>query len=169
MVCLSPQWLQGKCCCRWEEAVQAAAPRGNPTAHFAFQLLQIPAGLSMCSSFLCFVQVAEDITSKAKVMELRLTLDSTQWTTISLLKLAQTHKPLVSGVHVSFFRLLFSRTNIYFGESRGNPILYLWFRFLLSATCSAREVMHSGFFFKFASGSVRRWVAGKLEVNKHKQ
>lgn len=144
-----------------------SSSKGQPHCSFCISVVTDPC--SMHSSFLCFVQVAEDITSKAKVMELRLTLDSTRWTTISLLKLAQTHKPLVSGVHVSFFRLLFSQTNIYFGESRGNPILYLWFRFLLSATCSAREVMHSGFFSKFASGSVRRWVAGKLEVNKHKQ
>lgn len=152
-----------------EGAVQGAAPRGSPTAHFAFHFLQTPVGLPEPSSSLCFAQAAEDITSKARMMELSLTLDSTQWTIVSLLQPAQTHKPLVSGVHVSFFRLLFSQTNIYFGESRGNPILYLWFRFLLSATCSAREVMHSGFFFKFASGSARRWVAGHLEVNKHKQ
>lgn len=165
----SPQWLQGKLCCCLEGEVQGAAPRGSPTVRFAFHLLRIAAGLPGSSFSLCFVQVAEAITSKVRMRELSLTLDSTQWTIVSLLQPAQTHKPLVSGVHVSLFRLLFSQTNIYFGESRGNPILYLWFRFLLSATCSAREVMHSDFFFKFASGSVRRWVAGQLEVIKHKQ
>lgn len=168
MLSSSLQWLQGKWCCCLEEAVQGAAPRSSPTAHFAFYLLQIPAGLPGPSPFLCFGQVAEDISSEIRVMELSLTLDSTQWTILSLIQPAQTHKPLVSGVHVSLFRLLFSQTNIYFGESKGNPILYLWFWFPLSATCSAREVMHSGFFFKFASGSMRRWVAGQLEVIKHK-
>lgn len=31
----SPQWLQGKWCCCLEGAVQGAAPRGSPPAHFA--------------------------------------------------------------------------------------------------------------------------------------
>lgn len=92
----SPQRLQEKWYCCLEADLQWETLRWSPTACLEFHFLQIPARISKPFS-LCFVQMAEDITYKFRVVEFSLTLDSSQWTVISLLQPTQTQAFGVRG------------------------------------------------------------------------